>query len=77
VIERSEHRKMIADLVFANADQWSDFQRNRHYDIGVLRGTLWFFMVAFYQTGRGLSYFFGLQRIGSSTPIAPVATAVK
>jgi cellulose synthase (UDP-forming) len=78
MIERAEHRKMIADLVFANADQWSDFQRNRHYDIGVLRGTLWFFMVAFYQTGRGLSYFFGLQRIGSSSPQASsVATVVK
>ncbi|MBF9196242.1 UDP-forming cellulose synthase catalytic subunit [Microvirga terrestris] len=78
MIEKAEHRKMIADLVFANADQWSDFQRNRHYDIGVLRGTLWFFMVAFYQTGRGLSYFLGLQRIGSSSPPAPsVAATVK
>jgi cellulose synthase (UDP-forming) len=78
MIEKAEHRKMIADLVFANADQWSDFQRNRHYDIGVLRGTLWFFMVAFYQTGRGLSYFLGLQRIGSSSPPAPsVAAAIK
>jgi cellulose synthase (UDP-forming) len=76
--EKAEHRRMIADLVFANADQWSEFQKNRHYDIGVLRGTLWFFMVAFYQTGRGLSYFFGLQRIGSSAPPAPsVAAAVK
>ena len=78
MIEKAEHRKMIADLVFANADQWSEFQKNRHYDIGVLRGTLWFFMVAFYQTGRGLSYFLGLQRIGSSSPPAPsMATAVK
>jgi len=73
MIENPEHRKMIADLVFANADQWSEFQKNRHYDIGVLRGTIWFFMVAFYQTGRGLSYFFGLQRIGSSLSPAPSA----
>ncbi|MEE1612240.1 UDP-forming cellulose synthase catalytic subunit [Microvirga sp. CF3016] len=78
LIERPEHRRMIADLVFANADQWSEFQKNRHHDIGVLRGTLWFFMVAFYQTGRGLSYFFGLQKIGTSNPPAPsVAPAVK
>jgi cellulose synthase (UDP-forming) len=75
MIEKAEHRKMIADLVFANADQWSEFQKNRHYDIGVLRGTLWFFMVAFYQTGRGLSYFLGLQRIGSSSPPVPSAAA--
>jgi cellulose synthase (UDP-forming) len=77
-IEKPEHRRMIADLVFANADQWSEFQKNRHHDIGVLRGTLWFFMVAFYQTGRGLSYFFGLQKIGTSNSPAPsVAPAVK
>ncbi|EIM27125.1 UDP-forming cellulose synthase catalytic subunit [Microvirga lotononidis] len=78
LIEKPEHRRMIADLVFANADQWSQFQKNRHHDIGVLRGTLWFFMVAFYQTGRGLSYFFGLQKIGASKPSAPsVASAAK
>ena len=78
LIEKAEHHRMIADLVFANADQWSNFQKNRHHDIGVLRGTLWFFMVAFYQTGRGLSYFLGLQRIGSSSPPAPsVASAAK
>lgn len=78
MIEKPEHRRMIADLVFANADQWSEFQKNRHHDIGVLRGTLWFFMVAFYQTGRGLSYFLGLQKIGSSSPPAPsVAPAIK
>jgi cellulose synthase (UDP-forming) len=77
-IEKPEHRRLIADLVFANADQWSEFQKNRHHDIGVLRGTIWFFMVAFYQTGRGLSYFFGLQRIGNSRPPVPsVSPAVK
>jgi cellulose synthase (UDP-forming) len=78
MIEKPEHRRLIADLVFANADQWSEFQKNRHYDIGVLRGTIWFFMVAFYQTGRGLSYFFGLQRIGASrSPVPSISPAVK
>ncbi|MBL0407629.1 UDP-forming cellulose synthase catalytic subunit [Microvirga aerilata] len=78
MIEKPEHRRLIADLVFANADQWSEFQKNRHHDIGVLRGTIWFFMVAFYQTGRGLSYFFGLQRIGGSRPPVPsISPAVK
>jgi cellulose synthase (UDP-forming) len=71
VVENPEHYRLIADLVFANADQWSTFQKRRHYDIGILRGTLWFFMVAIFQTGRGLAYMSGLQRIGSSTPPAP------
>ena len=78
LIESPEHHKLVADLVFANADQWSAFQKRRHQDIGVLRGTLWFFMVSLYQTGRGLSYLFGLQRIGMSKPPVPsVPSAVK
>jgi len=78
LIETPEHHRLVADLVFANADQWSTFQKRRRHDIGVLRGTLWFFMVSLYQTGRGLSYFFGLQRIGVSTPPVPsVASAAK
>ncbi|PVE24248.1 cellulose synthase catalytic subunit (UDP-forming) [Microvirga sp. KLBC 81] len=78
LIDSPEHHRLIADLVFANADQWSTFQKRRHQDIGVLRGTLWFFMVSLYQTGRGLSYLFGLQRIGLSKPPVPsIAPAVK
>lgn len=78
LIDSPEHHRLVADLVFANADQWSTFQKRRHQDIGVLRGTLWFFMVSLYQTGRGLSYLFGLQRIGVSRPPVPsVAPAVK
>jgi cellulose synthase (UDP-forming) len=78
LIDKPEHHRLIADLVFANADQWSAFQKRRHHDIGVLRGTLWFIMVSVYQTGRGLSYLFGLQRIGLSKPPAPsVSSAVK
>ncbi|MCG7393168.1 UDP-forming cellulose synthase catalytic subunit [Microvirga sp. ACRRW] len=78
LIDKPEHHRLVADLVFANADQWSAFQKRRHQDIGVLRGTLWFFMVSLYQTGRGLSYLFGLQRIGMSKPPVPSVTpAVK
>jgi cellulose synthase (UDP-forming) len=78
MIESPEHHKLVADLVFADADQWSEFQKRRHHDIGVLRGTLWFFMVSLYQTGRGLSYLFGLQRIGvSKSPVPSVASTVK
>ncbi|MGO4706238.1 UDP-forming cellulose synthase catalytic subunit [Microvirga sp. 2MCAF38] len=70
------HHQLIADLVFANADQWSAFQKRRHHDIGVLRGTLWFLAVSLYQTGRGLAYLFGLQKLGvSNPPVAPAPTA--
>ncbi|SCY55968.1 UDP-forming cellulose synthase catalytic subunit [Microvirga guangxiensis] len=78
LIDKPEHHRLVADLVFADADQWSAFQKRRHQDIGVLRGTLWFFMVSLYQTGRGLSYLFGLQRIGTSkSPVPSIASAAK
>lgn len=78
MVETPEHHKLVADLVFADAEQWTTFQKRRHNDIGILRGTLWFLMISFYQTGRGLSYLFGLQRIGASTPPVPsVPSAVK
>jgi len=74
--ETPEHHRLIADLVFANADQWSQFQKRRHQDIGILRGTIWFFSVALYQTGRGLAYLFGLQKLGTpEPPAAPMTPA--
>lgn len=70
--ETPDHHRLIADLAFANAEQWSWFQKRRHQDIGILRGTLWFFVMSLYQMGRGLAYFFGLQRLGSSpAPVPP------
>ncbi|MBF9235201.1 UDP-forming cellulose synthase catalytic subunit [Microvirga alba] len=72
--ETPEQHRLIADLVFANAEQWSHFQKRRHQDIGILRGTLWFITVAIYQTGRGLAYISGLQRFGASIPPVPVVT---
>lgn len=74
--ETPEQYRLIADLVFANADQWSEFQKRRHQDIGILRGTLWFLSVAIYQSGRGLAYLLGLQKLGASdspTPTPPIA----
>jgi cellulose synthase (UDP-forming) len=71
--ETPEHHRLIADLAFANADQWSSFQKRRHQDIGILRGTLWFLTVSLYQTGRGLAYLSGLQRLGvSASPVPAV-----
>ncbi|PZO81768.1 MAG: cellulose synthase catalytic subunit (UDP-forming) [Mesorhizobium amorphae] len=49
--------KQIADLIFANSDQWTQFQLSRRGNPGLLRGTFWFLRLAFYQTYRGLVYF--------------------
>ena len=48
--------KMVADLVFANPDEWSRFQATRRKNIGVVRGVIEFIQLAIFQTVRGLSY---------------------
>jgi cellulose synthase (UDP-forming) len=55
------HHRLVADLVFANAKQWSEFQVSRRRNPGVLIGTLWFFRLAIFQTFRGLAYLFAVQ----------------
>ena len=52
-----DHR-LIADLVFANSDQWTQFQQRRRRNPGIIRGTVWFLGLSLYQTSRGLLYFF-------------------
>jgi cellulose synthase (UDP-forming) len=59
-----DHHRFVADLVFANADQWTQFQKSRRYNPGVLLGTLWFLRMALYQTYRGLVYLFRGKRGG-------------
>jgi cellulose synthase (UDP-forming) len=53
----ADHR-LIADLVFANSDQWTQFQQARRRNPGIIRGTIWFLGLSLYQTSRGLLYFF-------------------
>jgi cellulose synthase (UDP-forming) len=62
--EEARHHSLVADLIFANSNQWSDFQVSRRYNPGLLRGSLWFLGVAVYQTSRGLLYF--LRSFGGS-----------
>lgn len=52
------HYKLVADLVFADSEEWVRFQKSRRKDIGLLRGVIEFMVMAFYQTVRGLSYLF-------------------
>lgn len=54
--EDATHHGLVADLIFANSDQWKIFQGSRRYNPGVLRGTLWFIKLSLIQTGRGLQY---------------------
>jgi cellulose synthase (UDP-forming) len=55
--QRTAHYQLIADLIFANSSQWSEFQQARRVNPGVIKGTLWFFGLCIFQTGRGLVYF--------------------
>lgn len=52
-----DHR-LIADLVFANSDQWTQFQLARRRNPGLIKGTIWFLGMSLYQTSRGLLYLF-------------------
>ena len=56
-----DHR-LIADLVFANSDQWTEFQQARRRNPGIIRGTIWFLGLSLYQTSRGLLYLFRSMR---------------
>ncbi|GGB41310.1 cellulose synthase catalytic subunit (UDP-forming) [Roseibium aquae] len=57
VTQRPAHYRIVADLVFANSAQWSEFQTHRRYNPGVIGGILRFLRMSLYQTGRGLAYF--------------------
>lgn len=60
------HSRIIADLAFSDAGVWSNFQKARRQNMGVIYGTLRFLRLAVFQTSRGLSYFFGLSRFARS-----------
>ena len=61
------HNRIIADLAFSDAENWSRFQKARRHNPGVIYGTLRFLRLAIFQTSRGLSYLFGLYRLSRST----------
>ncbi|MDW6023489.1 UDP-forming cellulose synthase catalytic subunit [Mesorhizobium sp. BAC0120] len=51
------HHRLVADLIFANSDQWTQFQLSRRGNPGLAKGTLWFLGLAIYETYRGSVYF--------------------
>ncbi|MEQ9690838.1 MAG: UDP-forming cellulose synthase catalytic subunit [Bauldia litoralis] len=59
----ASHYRLIADLLFANSKQWSDFQESRRVNIGIIKGTLWFLKLSIIQSGRGMIYL--MRRIGA------------
>ncbi|WP_029619720.1 UDP-forming cellulose synthase catalytic subunit [Pseudorhizobium marinum] len=61
-----DHR-WIADLIFANSRQWSQFQESRRKNPGIVKGSLMFLSMALYQTSRGLAYF--VRRQGGNRPV--------
>lgn len=60
------HNRMIADLVFSDAETWTRFQKSRRRNMGVIYGTVRFLRIAIFQTSRGLSYLLQLYRLGRS-----------
>lgn len=62
VATQAAHYAMIADLAYANADQWEQFQKERQSNIGLVQGTIWFLRMALYQTRRGLSFLLARSR---------------
>ncbi|UHS64029.1 UDP-forming cellulose synthase catalytic subunit [Agrobacterium vaccinii] len=56
--QKAVDHRLIADLIFANSDQWSELQRSRRKNPGLIKGTATFLAIAVYQTQRGLFYFF-------------------
>ncbi|TCL68157.1 UDP-forming cellulose synthase catalytic subunit [Rhizobium sp. BK251] len=54
----ADDHRLIADLIFANSDQWTQFQLSRRHNPGILRGTVWFLGLSFYQMSRGIVYLF-------------------
>jgi len=68
--------ELVADLVFANADEWVRFQSSRRREMGVLRGTVEFLSLALFQTVRGLSYLFASPGGGRPSDPAGPGTAV-
>ena len=65
--EAARDHSLVADLIFANSQQWTEFQLSRRGNPGLFRGTLWFFGLAFYQTSRGLGYFLSNRGGGGKT----------
>lgn len=56
VPQKTLDHRLIADLMFANSAQWTQFQTARRNNPGLFRGTLWFLWLSVYQTSRGLGY---------------------
>jgi cellulose synthase (UDP-forming) len=56
--QKAVDHRLIADLIFANSDQWSEIQRVRRKNPGLIKGTVTFMVIAIFQTQRGLYYFF-------------------
>ncbi|KQY45664.1 UDP-forming cellulose synthase catalytic subunit [Rhizobium sp. Root483D2] len=68
--EAARDHSLVADLIFANSQQWTEFQLSRRGNPGLFRGTIWFFGLAFYQTSRGLAYFFSNRGGGGKAKVA-------
>jgi cellulose synthase (UDP-forming) len=66
--QKAVDHRLIADLIFANSAQWTQFQVSRRRNPGLFMGTVWFLWLSAYQTTRGLGYLMrGLSRAGNAS----------
>ncbi|WP_137151250.1 UDP-forming cellulose synthase catalytic subunit [Devosia sp. FKR38] len=49
--------RLMADLLYANSEQWSERLNSKRINVGIIEGVLRFLWIALYQTSRGLSYY--------------------
>ena len=73
--QRAVDHRLIADLIFANSEQWSEFQRVRRKNPGLIRGTAIFLAIALFQTQRGLYYFMRAMKPEAPAEAKPAGAA--
>ena len=76
VTSKAADHFLVADLVFANSEQWRVFQLARRRNPGLLRGTVWFFGLCLMQTYRGFVYLVRQMR-GTDNRLRSTPVAVK
>jgi cellulose synthase (UDP-forming) len=69
------HHGLVADLLFANSERWTEFQAGRRSNPGIVRGTVWFYALAIKQTVRGLVYLYRASFNKRSARVTPPQSA--
>ena len=74
IVSEPVHYRLIADLLYANSEQWTTFQKSRRGNPGLLRGTVWFYALGLKQMVRGFVYLARAARPEKSLNALPQTT---